>query len=149
MLACVTLGSVGQTIAFSCAVCAQNDFQSASFPGWLEDGGGGGSGCSVREDGLGRGLRRRQSNRPRACVEAVYHEARMTNLVPESGKTKTRLEWIGKACTAQLATRWSECAATRIGTGTDSCRTQMQIPLLGLVLMLGTLQVWSAGKNAC
>lgn len=39
MLACVTLGPVGQTIAFSCAVCAQNDFQSASFPGWLEDGG--------------------------------------------------------------------------------------------------------------
>ncbi len=147
MLACVTLGPVGQTIAFSCAVCAQNDFQSASFPGWLED--------------RGRRWMQRARGRPwegpsEEAVESATSLCRgglPRGANDESGAGKWEdedsagVDWKGvysAACDAMERMRSDE---DRNGDGQLQDADADTVARAGADA--GALQVWSAGKNAC
>lgn len=134
MVACVTRGGrpVGQTIAFSCVVRAQNDFQSAGFPSGLEAGGWtGAAGCGRRWPWENRASANR-GGLPRDTNDEFGGRGSDSQRLGEGGCVQRR-----------FATR----DATRIGT--DSCRRRMQMQTQISRLADGNgLQVWSAGENA-
>lgn len=135
MLARVTDGANGQTIAFSCSVRAQNDCQSGRFPG-LTKAEWGLEGCAVSRGGrwagglAGGGLSQVVFEAGAARCEAVYHEGQgrmATN--DESGaggwsSSRIGIEWEAESGDGQRVLR---CDAMRCDAArAQRCRAVMR-----------------------